>query len=57
MATIVDVRYATTDASLLKENLFAFEIETAERVYALGCETAAEKVDANLNLSSYFPFG
>jgi hypothetical protein len=40
---ITDIRNHTTDQNLLATNPHSFEFETAERVFALGCETAEEK--------------
>jgi hypothetical protein len=43
VSTITDIRTYTTDSNLSATNAHAFEFETPERVFALGCETAAEK--------------
>lgn len=41
--TITDVRPFTTDTHVIENSPFAFEIETSERSYALGCETQVDK--------------
>lgn len=43
VSTITDVRPYSADANLLATNPHSFEIETTERVFALGCETIEEK--------------
>ena len=43
VASITDIRNYTTDANLLSTNPNSFEFETTDRVYALGCEDAADK--------------
>ncbi len=42
--SVIEIRYNTNDANLLKESQHCFEFETNERTFALGCDTAAEKV-------------
>ena len=43
VSTITDIRSYTTDQTLLATNPNSFEFETQERIFALGCDTAAEK--------------
>lgn len=43
IGSISDVRPYTSDAFVAAETQHCFEIDTADRVFALGCETAQEK--------------
>lgn len=43
VASIIAIRFQATDPSITKESQYTFEFETHERIYSLGCETAAEK--------------
>ena len=43
VSTITDIRPYTTDVNVAAECQHCFEIETTDRTYALGCETATEK--------------
>ena len=43
VSNITDIRSHTSDSNLQSTHPHAFEFETQDRVYALGCETAAEK--------------
>eukprot|EP01040_Poterioochromonas_malhamensis_P011521 gene11521-12563_t len=43
VSTITDIRPFTTDSYVAAECQHCFEIETTERTYAVGCETATEK--------------
>jgi hypothetical protein len=43
VASITDIRPYTTDAHLAETCPFCFEVETNERVYALGCDSQLDK--------------
>ena len=43
VSTIIDIRPYTTDLNVAAECQHCFEIETTDRIYALGCENATEK--------------
>ena len=43
VTSIVDIRFFTSDPGLIGECDHTFEIETPERTYALGCDSAEEK--------------
>lgn len=43
MSSVLDIRFFTTEASINQATQFAFEFETNERVFSLGCDTLEEK--------------
>ena len=54
--SIKEIRFYSNDVNLTREYPFAFEFDSAERTFAVACETGTEKVKFIFMREKYFIF-